>query len=651
MPSKSLPYERFGSYILFKKIETDPLSELWRAGRIVGESVTDHFALLRFVGGDARAFKRSTEHAGRIATALTGTAVVKKQEIDQVDGVAFAAWEYGGGRSLNHILTAAVGTSTMPANPIPVDQALAIGEKVAFSVETTGSLKQDGRRIFHGGVIPHLVWITEDGDIRTAGQQLHEGLIASLRHPAIATHLAGFFAPEIRQKAEPTQSSEVFSIGAILYALLTGNPPPDALTASAFEPAIKGAKLMVTHDPVPPEILQILEKSLTLDPATRYSRPGAVREAISSLTHGDSYAPTTFNLAFYIHNLLREEMEIETKEKRAELETDTAPYLVPDPPPEPRVAAVPLSMATAEQQVKEERSGKGLLLAVVLVVAIGGSVAGWYFTVGSKKGSDGSATQPVNAIADATPARIPPPIVEPLVSSLDSGAEPSEILDEGEAGEEMTPEAKEQADRDRLIEEEINRRLQEEMMKLQADYDRKLKTATTPAPAATRAQEPATKESSPEPTTEKPAAATPDLVDAAESSTAPPLTTPAAAAPKPEAAATSPSEAVSTVKEGDLVEIGEVDSPPRLLKSTPPEYPALAARQRAEATIILSALISETGKVLEVRILRGDSRRLGLDEAAVGAVKKSIYSPAIKNGKKVRTWMPVPVMFQASRRR
>ena len=34
MSAKNRPYEQFGSFILFKKLETDALGDLWRAGRV-----------------------------------------------------------------------------------------------------------------------------------------------------------------------------------------------------------------------------------------------------------------------------------------------------------------------------------------------------------------------------------------------------------------------------------------------------------------------------------------------------------------------------------------------------------------------------------------------------------------------------------------
>jgi protein TonB len=82
------------------------------------------------------------------------------------------------------------------------------------------------------------------------------------------------------------------------------------------------------------------------------------------------------------------------------------------------------------------------------------------------------------------------------------------------------------------------------------------------------------------------------------------------------------------------------------VRSTDPVYPPLAQSRRLEGNVILSALISETGRVLEVRVMRGDTRNVGFNEAALAAVRQWQFTPAIKDDQRVRTWTPVAVSFR-----
>ncbi|MEO8216696.1 MAG: energy transducer TonB, partial [Acidobacteriota bacterium] len=100
-----------------------------------------------------------------------------------------------------------------------------------------------------------------------------------------------------------------------------------------------------------------------------------------------------------------------------------------------------------------------------------------------------------------------------------------------------------------------------------------------------------------------------------------------------------------TTRVGDLVSLSEVDQIPQVVVSFRPPYPGIAQRQHLQATIALSALISETGSVLDVRVVRPAARLSSLEAAAIQSVKTWQFSPAIKDGKAVRTWMNVSVSF------
>ncbi|MCS7181649.1 MAG: energy transducer TonB [Thermoanaerobaculum sp.] len=77
-----------------------------------------------------------------------------------------------------------------------------------------------------------------------------------------------------------------------------------------------------------------------------------------------------------------------------------------------------------------------------------------------------------------------------------------------------------------------------------------------------------------------------------------------------------------------------------------PAYPPLAARQRQGGTVILRVLVDENGIVRDVQVARGIRPDLGLDAAAVAAVKNWRYRPATKDGVRVKTWFTQPIQFR-----
>src|SRR5215213_522037 len=109
MATRNKPYDQFGPYILFKKLEADALGDLWRAGRIEGGQLGSTVALRRMSGGIREAVSANAEAVSQILPRISGTSFVREQQAGIIDGVPFLSWEYAGGRSLRHIIDRARG--------------------------------------------------------------------------------------------------------------------------------------------------------------------------------------------------------------------------------------------------------------------------------------------------------------------------------------------------------------------------------------------------------------------------------------------------------------------------------------------------------------------------------------------------------------
>lgn len=74
-------------------------------------------------------------------------------------------------------------------------------------------------------------------------------------------------------------------------------------------------------------------------------------------------------------------------------------------------------------------------------------------------------------------------------------------------------------------------------------------------------------------------------------------------------------------------------------------YPDLARRAGVSGLVIIRALISEDGNVIDSRIEFSES--ILLEEAAMNAVKiLKAVKPAIQNGRNVKCWVNIPIKFQ-----
>jgi TonB family protein len=613
MSAKNRPYEQFGPFILFKKLETDALGDLWRAGRVDNGQLGPVMAVRRLLGGDRAALIAAAGEAHNLVPLLAGTTFAKDQTIDVANGVPFVAHEYSGGRSLRHIVDRARGGNGVSPNPVPLDQAIVIAEKIALSLATTADLRYLGNRLAHGALIPQFVWITDEGEIRVGGQQLGKGLIASMSDTKVASELGRYFAAEYRASGEMSKTADVYSLGAILYLLVTGVEPPDAVTGSAFAQTIRASKTF-SGQLLPDDLRGIIEKSLAIDPNARYATINDMKQVLSALAHGGNYSASTFNLAFYLSNLLKKELEGEALEREKESKVNAAAYA------EAPMASVTPMPSSDEPAAKSRMPMYGAAAAVAVVIA-----AGAFFILKPKP--------PVPVVRKAAPPRTQM-VSQPMIAAAPATATAAPL----------DPAAEKKA-----FEAAVQQKMQEEMMKLQADMNRSLKQGQSKNAPVLTASVIAPPQQQQQSDDRGSAAALDQRRIAAQA-----LTQTQAAAqqtpivPQPQTSALTPppvTQAISSVREGDVVDVTELDKMPEMLSTPRPVYPRLAAEQHAEATVILTTLISETGDITDVKVLRGDTR-FGFNDSAVRAMRAVRFTPPTKDGKRVKTWRPQTITFK-----
>jgi len=86
---------------------------------------------------------------------------------------------------------------------------------------------------------------------------------------------------------------------------------------------------------------------------------------------------------------------------------------------------------------------------------------------------------------------------------------------------------------------------------------------------------------------------------------------------------------------------------PVFLDGAKPYYPKRAFYARVQGKVILEATIDEKGRVSDVHVLK--ILPMGLDAAAVEAVKTWRFKPATLNGKAVRVYYTLTVDFNLPR--
>jgi TonB family protein len=95
---------------------------------------------------------------------------------------------------------------------------------------------------------------------------------------------------------------------------------------------------------------------------------------------------------------------------------------------------------------------------------------------------------------------------------------------------------------------------------------------------------------------------------------------------------------------GPPYRVGDQVSRPEIISATKPVYTERARRARVTGTVILESIIDEQGDVVNVRVLKGQP--MGLDQAAVDAVKTWKFKPAMMKVNPVKVYYVLTVNFQ-----
>ncbi|MEE4274220.1 MAG: TonB family protein [Thermoanaerobaculales bacterium] len=650
-------YGLFGPCILLREVYSDDLGRLFRAA-VVEDGSVDRTAWLRVFGAPhlpAQAIEDAMVQAEEIAEHLNGSQLAGGSFFLTEDGVPAVGCDYVAGQPLNRTLERARDE----AFPFQPDNALLVAEKIAQALATVETVELDGVPLAHGFLHPGLVLLSNDGEVTVTAVGLGSALASGLSRPEAAPGARAYMAPEVLAGEAPTVRSDVYSVGAILFHLLTGTALPGDPDARAA--ALDAGLLSWDGEAVPDDIRSILDRALAPTPGGRYESAAKLRSELDDLVFGGAYSPTTFNLALFMDRLFR--AEIEADELAVELEKGIDPTLyitagaaeedpaaeAPLTGPEPEVAPVATSEPWSEPRPSPNAPSRwpvwaGIGAAAVIVVA------GLVYWLG---GFGGPSAPP------------PPPTPTPQEIAAQRRAQEDRLRSLTQEMVQSMMAEREEEIRQELVArqsriEELQRRLQQSEARAatsaaaardEAATQQALMDEIQQQEAAQRAQQDAL-ESERQQALEQ-AADTLDSITEGSGASAAASTSAADAAPGPDVAAPTPLPPTPSptpaeldlpprreepqVAVGDFIALESVDTRPVIIKSQPLEWPRNAARSKGRGVVVVRLTVNAQGGVEDVTVLRADHTGWGIPEAAMEAARGYRFKPGTKAGVAITT--------------
>ena len=322
--------EKFGRLVLLEETEAGALGREYRAARLGPAGLDRLVTVLRFgpeVSTHPDAPRRLMEEA-RLAARLHGPGLVRVLGIGRVEQSFYVSTELAEGRSVAAILE----RCRADAFPFAAEHALMVASRAASALESLHVRKDEaGAALVHGLIAPARLLVAFDGEVKLKGVGLWPALRGTDLLPAEERR---YLAPEQLAGEAGDPRSDVYALALVLLESLTGPAPGGSPLDGLAEAEITSRSGEAV--PLPEALEELLRRALDRDPSARFAGMGDLRRAVDALLFTGDFTPTTFDLAFFMHTLFRDDMEREARALEEARRGDYREFLAEEkaaPPP------------------------------------------------------------------------------------------------------------------------------------------------------------------------------------------------------------------------------------------------------------------------------------------------------------------------------
>jgi len=270
-------------YKIVEKIGGGGMSVVWKAYDLVLDRYVALKILRPEMSEDEDFIRRFRREAQSVAS-LSHPNIVNIYDVGEDQGLYFIVMELiGEGETLRDYLKA--------KGRLPVGRALEIAAEICEALAHA-----HGKRIIHRDIKPQNILLTPEGRAKVADFGIARALGSlSTTTRDMVVGSAPYISPEQAKNGLATIKSDLYSLGVVLYEMLSGRQPfaGDSPVAVALQHVEADAPSLRENAPsIPPIVDELVRKAMAKDPLSRFQTAEEMLAAIRNVQARLAEAPS-----------------------------------------------------------------------------------------------------------------------------------------------------------------------------------------------------------------------------------------------------------------------------------------------------------------------------------------------------------------------